>query len=105
MGTSRASQPATNPGRVASWPAAPQEEAMKVQDVMTRNVEACLPETDLAAAAMMMWRQDCGVIPVTNRDGRVAGVVTDRDICMAVATQHRLADQIHVNEIISGKVH
>lgn len=78
---------------------------MKVQEIMTRDVESCSPETNLAAAAMMMWRTDCGVIPVRDGNGEVRGLITDRDICMAVATQHRLADEIRVGEVMTGRVH
>jgi CBS-domain-containing membrane protein len=34
-----------------------------------------------------MWEFDCGIVPVTGPDGRLVGVVTDRDICMAAYTQ------------------
>ncbi len=37
---------------------------MKVQDVMTEQVKSCWPDTNLAAAAAMMWENDCGVLPV-----------------------------------------
>ena len=78
---------------------------MKVQDVMTRGVEACHRGTDLAAAAMIMWRMDCGAVPVVGDDGReVVGMITDRDICIAVATRHRRAEEIAVGEVISGQL-
>jgi CBS domain-containing protein len=79
---------------------------MKVQDVMTRGAEACSRNTDLAAAAMIMWRMDCGVVPVVGEDGREAvGMITDRDICVAVATRHRRAEEITVGEVISGTLY
>ena len=37
---------------------------MKVQDVMTYEVQTCGPETNLATAAMQMWRGDFGAMPV-----------------------------------------
>ena len=76
---------------------------MKVHEVMTSRVESCHGGTDLAAAAMIMWRNDCGVVPVIEEDTRRAvGVITDRDICMAVATKHRPARDIVVAEVNSG---
>lgn len=57
---------------------------------MTKAVESCGGHTDLANAAMIMWRKDCGIVPVIEPDtDEVVGVVADRDICMAVATRHR----------------
>lgn len=60
---------------------------MKVQDIMTRDVQCCGPGTNLAAAAKMMWDSDCGALPVLNVEGKVIGVITDRDVCMATATK------------------
>lgn len=77
---------------------------MEVRRIMTSNVAACMPETNLAAAAGLMWRHDCGVIPVIDGNQKVVGVITDRDICMAVAMINRLASEIAVGEVISGEV-
>lgn len=78
---------------------------MKVQDVMTKDVQICRPETNLADAAMRMWRNDCGVLPVIADGQKVVGMITDRDICMAAATKHRDPANIRVCEVISGKVY
>ncbi|MEP6924971.1 MAG: CBS domain-containing protein [Pyrinomonadaceae bacterium] len=77
---------------------------MKVREVMTSDVGYCQPDTSLTGAAMIMWQRDCGVVPVVNEQKRVIGMITDRDICIAVATKNRLASDIQVSEIISGKV-
>ncbi len=77
---------------------------MKVQDVMTYDVQSCAPETNLATVAMKMWRGDFGAMPVvTGR--KVVGMITDRDICMAAATKHRDPANIRVKEVISGQVY
>jgi CBS domain-containing protein len=78
---------------------------MKVQDIMTSDVQCCGPDTNLAAAAKMMWDSDCGALPVLNVEGRVMSVITDRDICMATATKNRPAADITVWETVSGKAH
>lgn len=78
---------------------------MKVKDVMTSPAQSCSPETNLASAAVQMWESDCGVLPVINREGKVIGMVTDRDICMAAATKHRIASDITVWETISGSLY
>ena len=77
---------------------------MKVQDVMTYDVRTCSPETNLSAAAMQMWRGDFGVMPVV-AGGKVVGMITDRDICIAAATKHRDPANIRVKEVISGQVY
>jgi len=59
---------------------------MRVEDVMTKDVSFCNPGTSDAAAAEMMWTQDCGVLPVLEDSGRVVGMVTDRDLFIALGT-------------------
>jgi len=79
---------------------------MKVRDIMTRDVEACAGTTDLATAAMIMWRNDCGVVPVVIEPHRkVIGLLTDRDICIACATRNRRPEEITAEEVMTGQVH
>jgi len=77
---------------------------MKVRDLMTTNAITCSPNTNLAMAAGLMWDNNCGALAVTNDDGKVIGLITDRDICIAVATRQRLASEILVSEVITGEV-
>lgn len=76
---------------------------MKVREVCSLEVRSCRPDCNLAGAASIMWEQDCGVVPVVNEKNRILGVVTDRDICMAVATRPLLASQITVGQLMTGK--
>jgi CBS domain-containing protein len=52
---------------------------MKVEQLMTREIEVCKADETLNHAAQLMWERDCGFIPViaSNGDGALAGVVTD----------------------------
>jgi|GEM_PF-428169 len=74
---------------------------MKVRDVMTTEVGYCQSDAPLAQAADIMWQRDCGVVPVTDENQRVVGMITDRDICFAVVTKNRLASEIKISEVIS----
>jgi CBS domain-containing protein len=76
---------------------------MKVQEVMTQDVKSCRPETNLAEAATILWDNDCGLLPVVDEAGKVVGVISDRDICMAVATKGRLASEITVQEVFNTR--
>jgi CBS domain-containing protein len=78
---------------------------MKVQEIMTSDVKCCSPDTNLATAAKIMWECDCGAVPVTENDGKVVGIITDRDICIAAATRSRAEGEIAVTDVISKKVH
>ena len=73
---------------------------MRVEDVMTTDVSFCNPGTNAAAAAEIMWTRDCGVLPVLEDSGQVVGVVTDRDLFIALGTQNRNASDLPVGEIV-----
>lgn len=77
---------------------------MKVRDIMSGTIHACSPDTNLAEAAMMMWDGDCGVIPVVKEGNQAAGMITDRDICIAVATRNRRAEEIRVGDVIGPQL-
>jgi CBS domain-containing protein len=58
-----------------------------VRDVMQKDVATCHPWDSLNRAAQLMWELDCGAIPVTDLQGNLVGIVTDRDACMAAYTR------------------
>ncbi len=78
---------------------------MKVEEIMTREVQCCGPGTNLAAAAKMMWDSDCGILPILNPEGKVLGVVTDRDICMSATTKNKPPSEITVWESITPRAY
>jgi len=77
---------------------------VKVKDIMTPEPRTCAPGTNLAAAAALMLDGDCGILPVVE-DGKLVGVVTDRDICIALATRNRLASDLTAGEVLQAPVH
>ena len=54
---------------------------------MTKTVATCRSDDSLERAAQLMWDRDIGCVLVTDRDGKLVGIVTDRDACMAAYTQ------------------
>ncbi len=60
---------------------------MKVRELMTTEVKSCPEYSTLNTAAQMMWNHDIGCIPVVDRENRVIGILTDRDICMSAYMQ------------------
>jgi CBS domain-containing protein len=77
---------------------------MRVRDIMSQPVVTCTPETPVAMAARRMRDADCGVLPVVHWDMTPAGIVTDRDICLALATSHRSAPNISIHEVMKSDV-
>jgi CBS domain-containing protein len=77
---------------------------MQVKEVMSHPVVTCPADSTLDQAARLMWEFDCGVIPVVGDDGRLTGVVTDRDICMAAYTQGGPLNMIPVSTAMAKRV-
>ena len=78
---------------------------MRVHELMNPDVETCRPGDNLSKAAMIMWRRDCGFVPVVDAASQnVVGVITDRDICMATATRHAAPEDLRVDEVMSRDV-
>jgi CBS domain-containing protein len=76
---------------------------MLVGEMMSKTVRTCAPNDNLAEATNLMWEQDCGVLPVVE-DGRLEGILTDRDICIALGTRNRRASEIDVKEVATRDV-
>lgn len=78
---------------------------MKVRQLMSRDPAVCSPGDHLATAAMKMWHHDCGIVPIVDDATRgVVGVITDRDVAMALALKGRRAHEVGVFEVASGEV-
>lgn len=73
----------------------------RVAAAMSRNLTACEPEDDVAEAARLMWEHDRGFLVVLDPHGRLAGVLTDRDVCMAAYTRGRPLYEISVGAVMS----
>jgi CBS domain-containing protein len=74
---------------------------MKVRELQTSDVRAVNPDTNLAAAAQIMWECDCGCVPVIDHDHNLVGMITDRDIAIAATTRSAAPADIPVRHVMS----
>ena len=75
---------------------------MRVENIMTKKeVSFCVPETNAAAAAEIMWARNCGSLPIVEEGRRVVGIVTDRDLFIALGTSNRRAADLPIGEIMN----
>jgi len=81
------------------------QKRMTVGDLMTTDVKVCASNDGLDVAARLMWANDCGSVPVVGENGRVVGMLTDRDICMAALTQGGALTQLCVSNAMAKVVH
>jgi CBS domain-containing protein len=72
---------------------------MKARDIMTPNSAFVTAETSVQEAAAVLAQQDIGVLPVCEADGRLRGIVTDRDIVVRVVAEGRLAAETAIGEL------
>ena len=77
---------------------------MHVKELMQRPVITCSIDRTLNEVARLMWDHDLGTIPVVDADGRLVGIVTDRDICMSAYTQGLTLSSIPVPTAMSSQV-
>ncbi|PLR94137.1 CBS domain-containing protein [Bacillus sp. T33-2] len=68
---------------------------MKIEEVMTTDVEYCTPETPLTDVALKMKELDVGVIPICE-DDKLVGLATDRDLVIK-----GLASQLPIDTPVS----
>jgi CBS domain-containing protein len=80
------------------------EARMNVQSVMEKNVKFSGVQDSLADVARVMGENDCGAVPIVDENKKVVGMVTDRDICLAMAAAERLPSRIPVREVMAKKV-
>lgn len=80
------------------------EVVVQVKDVMTADAESCHAESTLAVAGKRMLEGRFGVLPVVDKEGKVVGMITDRDIAMAAVTRQRNAAHVLVHETMSTEL-
>ena len=74
--------------------------AKRVREAMTASVSSVSPSQSLADAAEVMKREDVGSVPVVE-EGRLAGIVTDRDIVTRAVAEQKNPQAVRVEEIAS----
>jgi CBS domain-containing protein len=77
--------------------------AKNVREAMTPGVRTVSPSQSLAEAAALMKSEDVGSVPVVE-EGRLAGILTDRDIVIRAVAERRDPQTVKVDEIASGEL-
>lgn len=77
---------------------------MKLQDIMTKNVVTITPEESAALAARLLTRHNLGALPVCAYDGRLLGIVTDRDIITRCVAADQDPHRVPVQDIMSREL-
>ena len=76
---------------------------MKARDLMTPDPTTCKPSDDLRSVLRIMKSEDCGIVPIAegNGDGRVVGVVTDRDAALHLGANDSRPSEVRVSDLMT----
>ena len=77
---------------------------MKLRDIMTDSVVKIHPEESVAVAARALAHYNIGALPVCGSDGKLCGVVTDRDLVTRCLASGRLPEKTPVRDVMTGQV-
>jgi CBS domain-containing protein len=77
--------------------------AKSVREAMTPGVSAVSPSQSLAEAAELMKGEDVGSVPVVE-EGRLTGILTDRDIVTRAVAERRDPQTVKVDEVASREL-
>jgi CBS domain-containing protein len=62
---------------------------LRCRDIMTRDVTTCNRDTPVIDIARMMRDEDVGALPVLGANGKLEGIVTDRDLIIKGLTSDK----------------
>ena len=77
---------------------------MKLREIMTNPVIRIHPDESVAVAARMLERYNIGILPVCGNDGKIRGLVTDRDMVTRCIAAGKYPAQTRVGEIMTRQV-
>ncbi|HIT34181.1 MAG TPA: CBS domain-containing protein [Candidatus Faecousia intestinigallinarum] len=77
---------------------------MKIREVMTSPAIRVHPEESVSVAARTLTQYNIGALPVCGSDGRLKGVITDRDIVTRCLAAERRPGDTPVREVMTGGV-
>lgn len=77
---------------------------MKVRDIMTKPAIHISPVESVEVAARTLAHYNIGALPVCGSDGKLCGVVTDRDLVTRCLASGRSPGQTTVRQIMTGQV-
>lgn len=77
---------------------------MKVRSIMTPQVIQIAPGESAAVAARLLTHYNIGALPVCTSDGKLCGMLTDRDVVTRCVAAGLEPAKTAVRQIMTGKV-
>ena len=77
---------------------------MKVKDVMTPQVIRVSAQDTAGGAARMLAQYNVGMLPVVDKENKLCGVITDRDIAVRMVAAGQDPERTRVAHVMTGHV-
>ena len=77
---------------------------MQVKDIMSTKIISISPNESATIAARLLSRYNIGALPVCGKEGRLRGMVTDRDIVLRCVASEDDPNSTKVSEIMTRRV-
>lgn len=77
---------------------------MKVREVMSDRVIKIHPAESVTVAARTLEHYNVGVLPVCTHDGKICGMVTDRDLVVRCLAAGRTPEKTRVGDLMTGRI-
>lgn len=77
---------------------------MKVRNIMSDQVVRIHPEETVQVAARTLQQHNIGFLPVCGSDGRLRGLVTDRDLVTRCIAANLSPEKTTVSQVMTGQV-
>jgi CBS-domain-containing membrane protein len=75
----------------------------QVREIMSKDVTITSTKDTVTKAAKLMAESNCGMLPV-GENGRLVGVVTDRDITLRAVSKGYVPNHCTVREVMSSRI-
>lgn len=75
-----------------------------MREIMTDSVIKIDPEETVAVAARTLTHYNIGALPVCGKDGKLCGVVTDRDLVTRCMATDKTPGTTKVRDVMTGQV-
>jgi CBS domain-containing protein len=75
----------------------------QVREIMSKDLKIASPEDTIKKAAQLMAATNCGALPV-GENGRLLGIVTDRDITLRAVSKGNAPNHCTVREVMSSRI-
>ena len=77
---------------------------MKVSDIMTKDVVKISQEESVEVAARTLTHYNIGALPVCDAQGKLCGMVTDRDLVIRCMAANKLASDTTVRQVMTNQL-